>query len=82
MIYLALPELTHVAKRVIGDQFAVRDLGLPGCSLTRPQTTVFGKDGYQKVEDKATALLHFASLFPVSRPTRLSCRPPAETVMT
>lgn len=58
MIYLALPELLHVAERVLGPGFAVRDFGLLESALARPQTTVFGADAYESLEDKAAALLH------------------------
>ena len=58
MIYLTLPELLHVAERVLGADFAVRDFGLLESALARPQTTVFGADAYENLEDKAAALLH------------------------
>ncbi|MGH3982526.1 MAG: type II toxin-antitoxin system death-on-curing family toxin [Pseudonocardiaceae bacterium] len=58
MIYLTLPELLHVAVRTLGGEVAVRDHGLLASALARPQTTVFGADAYDTVEDKAAALLH------------------------
>ncbi len=39
MIYLALPELLHVAGRVLGSDVAVRDYGLLESALGRPQAT-------------------------------------------
>ena len=58
MIYLTLPELLHVAERVLGAEFGVRDHGLLESALARPRTTVFGEDAYATVELKAAALLH------------------------
>lgn len=58
MIYLTLPELLHIAERVLGPEFVVRDYGLLESALARPQTTVFGDDAYPRIEDKAAALLH------------------------
>lgn len=58
MIYLTLPELLHVAERVLGPNVPVRDYGLLESALARPQTMVFGEDAYSSVTDKAAALLH------------------------
>ncbi len=58
MIYLALPELLHVAGRVLGSDVAVRDYGLLESALGRPQATVFGSDAYPSLDAKAAALLH------------------------
>ena len=58
MIYLTLPELLHVAGRVLGPEVAVRDYGLLEAALARPQATAFGKDAYPSLEAKAAALLH------------------------
>lgn len=58
MIYLTLPELLHIAERVLGPDFGVRDHGLLESALARPQTMVFGADAYPRIEDKAAALLH------------------------
>jgi death-on-curing protein len=58
VIYLTLPELLHVAERVLGPDFAVRDHGLLESALARPQTTVLGEDAYPTLEAKAAALLH------------------------
>jgi death on curing protein len=57
MIYLTLPELLHVAQRTL-DEVPVRDHGLLESAVARPQTTVFGRDAYDTVEEKAAALLH------------------------
>ncbi|WP_131745831.1 type II toxin-antitoxin system death-on-curing family toxin [Frankia sp. Cppng1_Ct_nod] len=58
MIYLTLAELLHVAKRTLGAEPTVRDHGLLQSALARPQTTVFGRDAYPTLDDKAAALLH------------------------
>ena len=58
MIYLTLPELLHVAGRVLGPEVAVRDYGLLEAALARPQATAFGKDAYSSLDTKAAALLH------------------------
>ena len=58
MIYLTLPELLHIAGRVLGPDYAVRDYGLLDAALARPQATAFGKDAYPDLDAKAAALLH------------------------
>ena len=58
MIYLTLPELLHVAGRVLGPEVAVRDYGLLEAALARPHATVFGKDAYPSLDAEAAALLH------------------------
>ena len=58
MIYLTLPELLRVADRVLGPDYEVRDVGLLESSLARPRTTVFGRDAYPTLDEKAAALLH------------------------
>ena len=58
MICLALPELLHVAGRVLGPDVAVRDYGLLEAALVRPQAAAFGKDAYPSLDAKAAALLH------------------------
>jgi death-on-curing protein len=58
VIYLTLPELMHVAERVLGSEVKVRDYGLLESALARPRTTAFGQDAYLTLEEKAAALLH------------------------
>jgi len=58
VIYLALPELLHVAERTLGPGYAVRDYGLLEAALARPQATAFGKDAYPDLDARAAALLH------------------------
>jgi death-on-curing protein len=59
VIYLTLPELLHVAGRVLGpDDFVVRDYGLLEAALARSRATAFGQDAYPSLDAKAAALLH------------------------
>jgi death on curing protein len=58
VIYLTLPELLHIAVRVLGSEPEVRDYGLLESALARPQATVFGSDAYPGLDAKAAALLH------------------------
>jgi death on curing protein len=58
MIYLTLDELLRVAERAIGAPPQIRDHGLLEPSLARPQASVFGRDAYGTLDDKAAALLH------------------------
>jgi death-on-curing protein len=58
MIYLTPAELLHVAERATGGEVAVRDHGLLASAAARPQATVFGRDAYPELVDKAAALLH------------------------
>lgn len=58
MIYLNLTELLYVAERTLGPEVPVRDHGLLESALARPQATVFGRDAYEGLEEKAAALLH------------------------
>jgi death on curing protein len=58
VIYLTLPELLHIAGRVLGRDPPVRDVGLLEAALARPQATAFGADAYPDLDAKAAALLH------------------------
>jgi death on curing protein len=58
VIYLTLTELLYVAERTLGPEVPVRDHGLLESALARPQATVFGRDAYEGLEEKAGALLH------------------------
>lgn len=58
MIFLELDDLLHVATRVLGGDPSIRDAGLLGSALARPQATVLGADAYPTLHDKAAALLH------------------------
>ena len=58
MIYLTLPELLHVAERVLGGEPPIRDIGLLESAVARPQATAFGTDAYPDLDTKAAALVH------------------------
>ena len=58
MIFLQLDELLHVATRTLGAEPQVRDVGLLGSALARPQSSAFGEDAYPTIHQKAAALLH------------------------
>lgn len=58
MIYLSLPELMRVARRVLVEGVEVRDVGLLESALARSRATVFGRDAYPTLDEKAAALLH------------------------
>lgn len=58
MIYLDLEALLHVATRTLGTEPEVRDHGLLGSALARPQASAFGRDAYPGMHEKAAALLH------------------------
>ena len=58
MIFLELADLLYVADRVLGGNVVVRDHGLLEAALARPRASVFGKDAYPTLEEKAAALMH------------------------
>jgi death on curing protein len=58
VIYLTLPELLHIAARVLGTDPPVRDAGLLESAVARPQATAFGADAYPDLDSKAAALMH------------------------
>jgi death-on-curing protein len=55
--YLDLEDLLDLAPRLLGDPPPIRDVGLLGSAVARPQTTVFGEDAYPDLWSKAAALL-------------------------
>lgn len=55
--YLTLPEALRVAEAVTGGPPQVRDLGLIESALARPATSLFGKDAYPTLHEKAATLL-------------------------
>lgn len=58
MIYLTEGEMLHIARRTLGVEPLVRDHGLLQAASVRPRATVFDKDAYPNLEEKAAALLH------------------------
>jgi death-on-curing protein len=55
--YLDLEDLLNLASRSLGPSPAIRDVGLLGSAVARPQTTAFGADAYPDLWTKAAALL-------------------------
>jgi len=57
VIFLDVEELLHVARRTLGAEPEVRDLGLFESALARPQASAFGEHSYPSIHEKAAALL-------------------------
>lgn len=55
--YLDVEDLLDLAERLLGPNAAVRDVGLLGSAVARPQATAFGTDAYPDIWTKAAALL-------------------------
>mgnify|MGYP002683246449 CR=1 FL=1 len=55
--YLELDDLLDLARALLGDPAPVRDMGLLGSAVARPQATAFGEDAYPDLLTKAAALL-------------------------
>lgn len=58
MIYLDLEDLLHVARRALGGEPEIRDVGLLESALARPRASAFGEDAYAGIHEKAAALVH------------------------
>ncbi|MDE0138097.1 MAG: type II toxin-antitoxin system death-on-curing family toxin [bacterium] len=58
VVYLDLEDLLYLAGRLLGNPPPVREVGLLGAAVARPQTTVFGDEAYPDLWTKAAALLH------------------------
>lgn len=56
--YVTLDDLMAAARRLLGDDVAVRDVGLLLAAVARPQQSAFGADAYPDRDSKAAALLH------------------------
>ena len=56
MIYLDLEDILHIARRTLGADPVVRDLGLLDSAAARPSATLFGTDAYPDLVTKAAAL--------------------------
>ncbi len=56
--FLDLDDLIELARRLLGDPPPLRDVGLLGSAVARPQTTIGGEDAYPTIWSKAAALLH------------------------
>lgn len=55
--YLDLEDLVDLARTLLGDPPPIRDIGLLGSAVARPQTTAFGQDAYPDLLTKAAAML-------------------------
>ncbi len=55
--FLDLDDVIGLAVALLGDPAPIRDLGLLGSAVARPQTTAFGDDAYPDIWTKAAALL-------------------------
>lgn len=55
--YLDLEDILELAERLFGATPPIRDVGLLGSAVARPQTTAFGADAYPDIWTKAAALL-------------------------
>jgi death-on-curing protein len=56
--FLDLADVLSLASALLGDPPPIRDIGLLGSAVARPQTTIFGNDAYPTLFNKAAALLH------------------------
>ena len=55
--FLDLDDVVALAIALLGDPPPMRDVGLLGSAVARPQTTAFGEDAYPEIWAKAAALL-------------------------
>lgn len=55
--FLDLDDVLGLAQRLLGDPPPIRDVGLLGSAVARPQTTVGASDAYPTIWLKAAALL-------------------------
>ncbi len=55
--YLDLDDILELVRALLGDPPPVRDIGLLGSAIARPQTTAFGEDAYPDIWTKAASLL-------------------------
>ena len=55
--FLDLDDVLDLIRRLLGDSPPIRDIGLLGSAVARPQTAVFGQDAYPDIWSKTAALL-------------------------
>ena len=55
--FLDLDDVLDLIRRLLGDPPPIRDIGLLGSAVARPQTAVFGQDAYPDIWSKTAALL-------------------------
>ena len=56
--FLDPDDVVGLAIALLGDPAPIRDIGLLGAAVARPQTTAFSEDAYPDIWTKAAALLH------------------------
>jgi death on curing protein len=47
--FLDLDDVVGLAIRLLGDPPPIREIGLVGAAVARPQTTAFGEDAYPDI---------------------------------
>jgi death-on-curing protein len=55
--FLNLDDILDLCRKLLGDPPPVRDIGLLGSAVARPQTTLGEEDAYPTITEKAAALL-------------------------
>lgn len=55
--FLNLDDVLDLCRKLLGDPPPVRDIGLLGSAVARPQTTLGEEDAYPTIAEKAAALL-------------------------
>lgn len=55
--FLELDDVVRMATRLVGDPPPIKDLGLLGSAIARPQATAFGIEAYPDLVSKAAAML-------------------------
>ena len=60
MIHLTTDEALHIARRTLGADSVIRDVGLLEAAVARPAASVGGNDAYPALVEKAAALVHSA----------------------
>ena len=55
--FLELDDVVRMATRLLGDPPPIKDLGLLGSAIARPQATAFGIEAYPDLVSKAAAML-------------------------
>jgi death-on-curing protein len=55
--FLELDDVIDLARMLLGSPPPIRDVGLLGSAVARPQATVYGEDAYPDLWTKAAALL-------------------------
>lgn len=56
--FLDLDDVIDLLIALFGDPPPIRDVGLLGSAVARPQTSAFGDDAYPDIWTKAASLLH------------------------